>query len=308
MPIATHHVWRPSAGDPLPKGKPLWWTAGPAGELAVLFVRRRFLTHTPYLAGWIGWGPRVPFDAVLMVRDADGSVRCLPIEQITMRPGQIGLLPGGRLLIVNGRSTEDENAAWTPNAAVYSPEGKLADSFCVGDDIDVLVTDSAGSLWVAYGDEGIYGGHPESAAGLAGWDERGRHIWSPAGRLPQWPLAGCAAATEDDQVWLAWYSSSAEGDTFLSRITPRTGAVTTWPSPVRAPDGLAVCGDRAVLTRRVHGERFTEVTRARLVQGTWTVTEQERVRVPGRVVLRCGQGREGRLWLRAGRTWLLVEA
>jgi hypothetical protein len=32
------------------------------------------------------------------------------------------------------------------------------------------------------------------------------------------------------------------------------------------------------------------------------------VRVPGRVVMKCGQGRDGTLWLRAGHTWVRIDA
>ncbi|MEU8080941.1 hypothetical protein AB0B31_36500 [Catellatospora citrea] len=99
-----------------------------------------------------------------------------------------------------------------------SPEGERQAAFCVGDAIDVLVTDRGGAIWTAYGDEGIYGDHPQSAAGLAGWSERGQVVWTPSGRLPEWPLAGCAAATEDDGVWLAWYSSGRSDGTFGTAV------------------------------------------------------------------------------------------
>ncbi|GIF72523.1 hypothetical protein Asi02nite_20410 [Asanoa siamensis] len=69
------------------------------------------------------------------------------------------------------------------NTVVYSAAGKVDGCFCIGDDIDVLVTDRAVSMWTAYGDEGIYGSHPQSAGGLAGWDRRGDHTWAPKGRL-----------------------------------------------------------------------------------------------------------------------------
>ncbi|MEU6575186.1 hypothetical protein [Streptomyces sp. NPDC046805] len=131
-------------------------------------------------------------------------------------------------------------------------EGKQERTFCVGDDIPVLVTDQNGSIWTAYGDEGIYGGHPESAAGLAGWSTDGHAVWAPEGRLPDTPLEGCTAAIEEDRTWLVWYSGSSRGGTFLTRITPSTGEVTSWSSPVRDPDGFAVRGRRAVLTRRAH--------------------------------------------------------
>ncbi|MEU1306687.1 hypothetical protein [Streptomyces shenzhenensis] len=192
---------------------------------------------------------------------------------------------------------------------VFSLESRGQEAtFCIGDDIPVLVTDRGGSIWTAYGDEGIYGGHPESAAGLAGWSAEGQATWAPGGRLPDVPLQGCTAATEGDRVWLVWYSGSQRGGTFLTRITPATGEVASWPSPVRAPDGFAVRGRRAVLTKRVHNQRSTEVVRAELDGDTWSVTERRRIRVPGRVVMHCGQGRDGLLWLRAGDTWLRIEA
>lgn len=40
----------------------------------------------------------------------------------------------------------------------------------------------------------------------------------------------------------------------------------------------------------------------------WSVTGRARIEVPGRVVLRCGQGRDGFLWLRTGDTWVRLEA
>ncbi|WP_234433947.1 hypothetical protein [Streptomyces rimosus] len=261
------------------------------------------------MKGWVGWGPQVPFDAVLVMRQADGSLQRRPLKDIPVRPSHIALLPDARLLIASSRAGKEEPGTWSPNAMVFSLEsGDQEAAFCIGDDIPALVTAREGSIWTAYGDEGIYGGHPESAAGLAGWSADGRATWAPRGRLPAMPLEGCTAATEGDQVWLIWYSGSRPGDTFLTRITPSTGEVTSWPSPVRAPDGFAVRGHRAVLTKRVHNQRSTEVVRAELDGEIWGVTERRKIRVPGRVVMRCGQGRDGLLWLRAGDTWLRVEA
>ncbi|MFJ8948021.1 hypothetical protein ACIRG4_33040 [Streptomyces sp. NPDC102395] len=105
--------------------------------------------------------------------------------------------------------------------------GEQEATFCIGDDIPALVTDCGGSIWTAYGDEGIYGGHPESAAGPAGWSAEGQATWAPEGRLPDMPLEGCTAATEGDRVWLIWNSGSRRGGAFLTRITPSTGEVTS---------------------------------------------------------------------------------
>ncbi|WP_019056186.1 hypothetical protein [Streptomyces prunicolor] len=307
--VEVERVWAPPAIDLWAGRRPLWWTAGPTGELAVLLVHRRHLHQIRYIKGWVGWGPKVPFDGTLVLRQADGSVRRRPIKDVQVRPSHIALLPNSRLLIAGGRTRKDDTGAWRANARVFSLEsGAQENAFCVGDDLPALVTDRSGSIWTAHGDEGIYGGHPESGAGLAGWSGAGEAIWAPEGRLPDVPLEGCTAATEGDLVWLIWYSGTRRGGTFLTRITPATGEVTSWPSPRPRPDGFAVRGDRAVLTRRDHNQRTTEVVRAELLGDTWTVTERHKVHVPGRVVKHCGQGRDGSLWLRAGDTWLRIEA
>ncbi|MDT0469269.1 hypothetical protein [Streptomyces gibsoniae] len=303
-----HHVWRLPAAEAVRGHQALWWSVGPAGELAVLLVHRRHLDHSRYVKGWIGWRPDVPFTGELVTVRGQEERRVL-VKDIRIRPSHLALLPDSRFLLVSGRTFRDGNEdLWTPNALVFSPSGTPEAEFCVGDDIPALVTDVHGGIWTAYGDEGIYGGHPESGAGLAGWNTRGQATWAPHGRLPDHPLQGCTAATENEQVWLVWYSGNGRGGTFLTRITPSTGDVVSYAGPVPAPDGFAVRGNRAVLTRRDHNKRSLELIRAELHATTWAVTSRRRLRVPGRVVMRCGQGRDGSLWLRAGNTWLRIEA
>lgn len=303
----VHEAWTVPADDIAQGREALWWSVGPAGELSVLLVHRRHVDHTPYIKGWVGWRPKGTFTGELVTVTGQQERRTT-VENIEGRPSHLALLPDSRFLLVSGRTMRNKSdGLWAPNAVVYSATGTPEAEFCVGDDIPALVTDRHGRIWTAHGDEGIYGGHPESGAGLAGWNTEGRAIWSPRGRLPCPPLEGCTAATEGDQVWLVWYSGGSMRGTFLSRITPSTGEVTTYPSPVHAPDGFAVRGNRALLTRRHHNEPTVELTRAELDGTTWTVTDQRVLDVPGRVVLRCGQGRDGALWLRTGDTWLRIE-
>ncbi|MFG2285496.1 hypothetical protein ACGFOU_05425 [Streptomyces sp. NPDC048595] len=301
-------MWRLPVADAVRGWRALSWSVGPAGELAVLLVHRRHLDRSRYVKGWIGWRPKAPFAGEL-VTVTGREERRIPVQDIRARPGHLALLPDSRFLLVSGRTFRDKaDGHWTPNAVVFSASGTPEAEFCVGDDIPALVTDVHGGIWTAHGDEGIYGGHPESAAGLAGWNTRGQAVWAPEGRLPDHPLEGCTAATEGERVWLVWYSGSSKGGTFLSRITPSTGDVVSYPSPVPGPDGFAVRGNRAVLTRRDHNKRSVELIRAELDGDTWAVTGRHRLRVPGRVVMRCGQGRDGSLWLRTGNTWLRIEA
>ncbi|WP_329599992.1 hypothetical protein OIE43_42855 [Streptomyces pseudovenezuelae] len=300
LPVA----WRLSSKDVQEGWRALWWTVGRDGELAVMLVQRRYLSRDKYPRGWIGWRTETPFDGKLVIASGQEERR-IPVEGIDMRPRHLALLPGSRFLLAAGRTHQDAEGAWWKNAVVYSPEGRPEGAFCLGDDIPALVTDRSGGIWTAYGDEGIYGNHPESAAGLAGWNTRGIATWAPEGRLPDWPLQGCTAATEGEAVWLVWYSPKG---TFLTRITPSTGEVASYRSPVKNPDGFAVLGTRVVLTSRDHYKRRTTVTRAELVGDVCVAISQERVRVPGRVVMHCGQGRDGTLFLRAGRTWVRVDA
>ncbi|MEV7026723.1 hypothetical protein [Kitasatospora sp. NPDC093558] len=306
--VEAQKAWKLPAADGWAGWRPLWWTVGHAGELAVLLVHRRHLRRSPYIKGWVGRGTEVPFDGLLVIRRSDGSVERRMVMDVRQRVSHIALLPDARLLLVRGRADTDGTGLWLPNAVVRSPEGDEESAFCIGDDIPVLMTDRDGAIWTAYGDEGTCGAHPQSVAGLAGWSADGQVTWAPRGRLPDMPLEGCTAATDEDRVWLAWYGGSSRGGTHLTRITPSTGEVISRRSPVRDPDGFAVRGDRAVLTRRDHNRRSTEVVRARLIGDAWTVTDRRKIRVPGRVVKYCGQGRDGTLWLRAGDTWLRIEA
>ncbi|MEV4514746.1 hypothetical protein AB0K00_38035 [Dactylosporangium sp. NPDC049525] len=102
-------------------GRPMWWTIGPAQELAVLVVAHRHLTRPSTIAGWLGWMPEVPFDGVLVVRRPDGSVHHRTIPSIPIRPSHIALQPGDRLLIANGRARMDGQGSWESNAVVYAP-------------------------------------------------------------------------------------------------------------------------------------------------------------------------------------------
>ncbi|MFI6938637.1 hypothetical protein ACIBI4_05160 [Streptomyces sp. NPDC050418] len=305
---APRTAWRLPTADALRGHRALWWSVGPGGELAVLLVQRRFLRRSRYVKGWVGWSPEPPFTGELVIVTGQLEHRVL-VKDIRIRPSHLALLPDSRFLLVNGRTRRKEpDGPWAANAVVFSPTGTPEAEFCVGDDIAAVVTDAHGGIWTAYGDEGIYSGHPESGEGLAGWDAQGRSAWVPPGSPPDHPLQGCTAATEGDRVWLVWYSGGTKAGTYLTRITPSTGDVTHYRSPLPRPDGFAVHGHRAVFTRRDHNRRSVTLTRAELDGTTWTASSHHRLRLPGRVVLHCGQGREGSLWLRAGNAWLRIDA
>ena len=299
--VVPDEVWRLPPADAGAGFTAVSWTVGQQGELAVLLVHQRYLKPA-----WTGKHlvPEAPFEAELCTVTG-GGVQRLPVRDIRVNPRYLALLPGGRLLLADGRAEEDERSGtWEPNAVVHAASGEPAVAFLLGDDVQALVTDRTGRIWTAYGDEGVYGHHQESQAGLAGWDARGRPVWSPGRALPAWPLEGCAAATEDAAVWLAWYSENLT--TFLTRIDPATGDATSRPSPVPDPHGFAVRDDRSVLVRRTSGG--AEIVHADLVGKLWKVSRRRPLRLPGGLDEEPGQGRDGVLWFRSGDTWLRVEA
>ncbi|MGC0379056.1 hypothetical protein RKD28_006572 [Streptomyces sp. SAI-229] len=203
---AAHEAWSLPAADAFRGHRALWWSAGPAGELAVMLVHRRHLERSRYGKGWHAWRPKNPFTGELVTVTAQGERRTT-VENVRIRPSHLALLPDSRFLLVNSRTPRPgADGLWGANAVVFSPSGTPENEFCVGDDIPALITDRHGGIWTAYGDEGIYGGHPGSGAGLAGWDTGGRATWAPGDRLPAQPLEGCTAATEGDRVWLVWYT------------------------------------------------------------------------------------------------------
>ncbi|MFI8385754.1 hypothetical protein [Streptomyces sp. NPDC085540] len=176
---------------------------------------------------------------------------------------------------------------------------------CIGDAIDYVITDRDGGIWTSHADVGIYGDHPESRAGLARWDTDGTHTWSPQERLPVLPLGGSAGATEESVAWLAWYGPEGA---FLSRVDPTTGDVTSYRNPLEDTDGIAVRGTRMLLTHRFRNRPGVELSRAKLVDDAWGITARENLRLPEPVGRRCAQGRDGVLWLRAGDSWIRIEA
>ncbi|MFJ9693212.1 hypothetical protein [Kitasatospora sp. NPDC101183] len=283
-------VWRLPEEDRRAGRRAVVWTVGPEGELAVLLVPRE-------CAAPAGSWPavRFPYGAEVLVRGARGEWR-VPLAGVGVSPDHLALLPGGRVLLAGFRAGE-KRGGWLPNGVVYGQDGAPVRELMLGDDTRALVTDRGGRIWMAYGDEGVYGDHPMSVAGLRGVSAKGDVVWSPAD-LPGHPLEGLAGATEGRCAWLAWYPSSA--GSHLTRIDPEDGSSSTIPCPVRQPAGFAVRGREGVFL-----SGGGELTRQLLVGKKWKETGRRKVagRVDGRA-----HGRDGVLWFRADDAWYRVSA
>ncbi|GHF28361.1 hypothetical protein GCM10018790_02220 [Kitasatospora xanthocidica] len=291
-------VWRLPEEDRLAGRRALTWTVGPDGELAVLLVPERYAAPP---GAWPSVKP--PFDGEVVVHGRHGEWR-VPLTGVEGSPDHLALLPGHRILLAEARADQD-GEEWLPNGVVHGADGTPGRELLLGDDIGVLVSDRDGRIWMAYGDEGIYGDHPMAVPGLRAVDGTGRSVWSPRDRpqdrLPGYPLEGLAGATEGRYAWLAWYPSPS--GSYLTRIDPVDGSSTTVPCPVRQPAGFAVRGREGVFL-----SGGGELTRHLLVGKEWKRTGTQKLRLPGPVEPGRAHGRDGVLWFRCGNGWYRVEA
>ncbi|MFJ7088267.1 hypothetical protein ACIQU8_34140 [Streptomyces griseus] len=179
-----HRVWRLPAADAVRGRRALWWTVGPAGELAVLLVSLKHLSRGRYPRGWPGWWPDTPFTGEL-VTITDHEERRTRVADIRISPSYLALLPDSRFLLVSGRTSRGENGeSWRANTVLYSASGSPEAEFCLGDDIAALVTDADGSIWTAYGDE-------RASTAATPSRERTSRAGTPGARRPGHPVDGC---------------------------------------------------------------------------------------------------------------------
>ena len=75
----------------------------------------------------------------------NGDVRMIKLDPINEAFNQVYLLPEEKILLV-GHSESGENGI----AYVYNFDGKLSHRFEIGPDLDNLVVDASGNLWVNY--------------------------------------------------------------------------------------------------------------------------------------------------------------
>ncbi|MFE3501687.1 hypothetical protein [Kitasatospora sp. NPDC059160] len=292
VPGRPVEVWRLPEEERRAGRRAVTWTVGPDGDLAVLLVPEE------YAAPAGSWpAVRLPYDGEVLVAPGTAGERRVPLTGVAVPPDHLALLPGGRVLLAAVRADRD-GEEWLPNGSVYGPDGTPGAELVLGDDTGVLVTDRDGRIWMAYGDEGIYGDHPTATAGLLAADARGRVVWSPTG-LPADPLEGLAGATEGRCAWLAWYPSSS--GSHLTRIDPADGSSGTVPCPARQPVGFAVRGREGVFLTG-----GGELTWQLLVGKAWKQTARRKPDLPGELDRQRAYGRDGVLWFRRGDGWYRV--
>lgn len=220
-----------------------------------------------------GLGP--DFDLWMLALDEEGhevlrfSEPGAPPESIRLPEGQrkfhhVQPLPGGELLLVDGRCEyRDEAAPADRNAVVYSREGVATRELTLGDGIQDVQTTTDGRLWVSYFDEGVLGNgrwaavnpsvEPMGRSGLVLFDSRGRRLSEyDANAVGTDIIIDCYAlnVASDDETWLYFYT-----DFPLVRL--RAGSrPAAWRTPVAGASALAV-GSTHVLFGGSYSARST---------------------------------------------------
>ena len=186
-----------------------------------------------------GSGP----DGGLRIVEHDGErvVRMTSLMGEVSRDPIIQSFPGGDLLVADRRCATSRDGVPESNARVYGPNGEMRRAFTLGDGIAHALVDDAGTVWVGYFDEGIYGASPISASGLARFDASGGVRWSyePPERLF---IDDCYCLNVSGQdVWTSYYSGFP-----IVHIHDQAIAG-VWGNVVTGARALAVANDRVLL-------------------------------------------------------------
>jgi hypothetical protein len=183
--------------------------------------------------------------ACVYVHDADQAWRPIPLTGPTLAYPRLDLLAGGEILLVDARSRRFRDGTVEDNAHLYSPAGEHLRSFCLGDGIEHLGVDAAGTIWVGYFDEGVFGNlgwdDPIGAAGLVRFDQHGHRLWTYQPPPSTQAIADCYALNIDARTTWAYYYTNFP----LVEITSgRTRAYT--PTPVRGARHVFTYRDQVV--------------------------------------------------------------
>ena len=150
-------------------------------------------------------------------------------------------LPGERWLAVRARAQGDQDR----NAHVYDANGRLLHSFPAGDGIQEVQTDEAGSIWVSYFDEGVFGETTLGRKGLVCLSDAGELLFDFAAQSHACvgSMADCYAlnVASPSEVWLRYYT-----DFPLVRIVDGRIADVWNGLPAEGSPAFAIAGHRAL--------------------------------------------------------------
>ena len=189
-----------------------------------------------------GADARAPYPATFIEHDGQGVLRTIRLDAVPVPFPMVQTLPGGEVLVISSRSDRYPDGTFEHNAFVYDERGTLRRTFTLGDGIEHVQTTTAGSIWVGYLDEGVFGDSDIASTGIVVFDSDGQVSWrfEPRGEIPY--IDDCYALNvAENETWAYYFR-----DFPIVRIAH--GELTGWRSSVSGAKALAVDRDRVLLT------------------------------------------------------------
>jgi hypothetical protein len=179
----------------------------------------------------------------------DGTLDQIELPPLDVAFPFVDVFPDGRVLVAGARSTWRDANDYDRNGLVIDPHTGLVKEVLLGDGIHDLAIDSTGGVWVAYGDEGIYGNfgwgppngpEPVGAAGLVCFSQDGNKLWEfPSDRT----MSDCYALNiSEGEVSIYYYT-----DFPICRILAGR-ALTFWKTELRGCNEFAISESEALFT------------------------------------------------------------
>lgn len=182
-------------------------------------------------------------------------------------------LPDGAFLVVGAR------CAWTVdgpenNALVIGYDGQTLRRGTLGDGIEHMLVDQAGTIWIGYFDEGILGNfgwggrgrEPLGAAGIVRWSTTFDKLWKCEPGDGIW-IADCYALNvADESVWACTYTN-------FPVLKIRDGQLSTFDTAgIRGPSGLLVAGESVGILGDYNNRRSLRIGSVRAGLNRFTET------------------------------------
>ncbi len=246
------------------------WSSGPFSSIVLLFVKHPMAAEAELP------DPDPGLQRIIHLVDGHDRGR---VDRIDLQPGfprirSANILPDGRIFFWTSRPrlTFDYRLPPPPAGFVLDRTGHIDANFRVGEPWSCQIADD-GAIWLAYSDEGIYGGGPPGGQGVVSLNASGEIQFSwyrdaiKSGLV--YPISSTAGlnVVSSSEMWVCFSEEGSlkshgyEWDTGLARLID--GEIDrTWPwtvlsekAPVCYPGSLAVSGN-GVLTQGWTASRF----------------------------------------------------
>jgi hypothetical protein len=184
----------------------------------------------------------------LSIVSANDVRRTISLPRVDVTFPNVDMFPDGRVLVAGARSSWRSEDDYDRNGAIFDPRTGEMRRFLLGDGINSLAIDAIGRIWVAYGDEGIFGNFgwgnpgpmPIGSAGLVCFSDSGTKIWEyPADDR----MADCYALNVSAQEASIFFYT----DFPICRVSSDF-KLTYWATNLRGCQHLAISGTSVLFT------------------------------------------------------------